>query len=124
MLSSIESSIDRVLLLKFENYVLLLSLMDSAIDVVNGITQNDISLTFEKSNVMSAGKQSDIILKFENADTVKVEGSKTTEVSNLRHHMLSSYVANGRKQNDIIRKVEKSDVISEGKLTLKFRGGT
>ena len=38
--------------------------------------------------------------------------------------MLSIYVANGGKQNDIIRKVEKSDVISEGKLTLKFRGGT
>ena len=52
--------------------------MDSSIDVVNGITQNDISLTFEKSNVMSAGKQSDIILKFQTADNVKVEGSKTT----------------------------------------------
>ena len=38
--------------------------------------------------------------------------------------MLSIDVANGGKQNDIIRKVEKSDVISEGKVTLKFRGGT
>ena len=98
--------------------------MDSSIHVVNGIKHNDITLTFQKSGVMSAGTQSDIILKFEKADTVKVEGSKTTEVSNLRHHMLSRYVANGGKQNDIIRKVEKSDVISEGKLTLKFRGGT
>ena len=80
MLSSIESSIDRVLLLKFQNYVLLLSLMDSSIDVVNGIKHNDITLTFQKSGVMSAGTQSDIILKFEKADTVKVEGSKTTEV--------------------------------------------
>ena len=38
--------------------------------------------------------------------------------------MLSIYVANGGKQNDIIRKVEKSDVISEGKLNdiiLKFQ---
>ena len=33
-------------------------------------------------------------------------------------------VVKGEKQNDIIRKVEKSDVISEGKLPLKFRGGT
>ena len=49
-----------------------------SIDVVNGIKQNDISLTFQKSDVMSAGKQSDIILKFQKADTVKVEGSKTT----------------------------------------------
>ena len=64
--------------MKFENYVLLLSLMDSSIDVVNGIKQNDISLTFQKSDVMSAGKQSDIILKFQKADNVKVEGSKTT----------------------------------------------
>ena len=80
MLSSIESSIVRVLLLKFQNYVLLLSLMDSSIDVVNGIKHNDITLTFQKSGVMSAGTQSDIILKFEKADTVKVEGSKTTEV--------------------------------------------
>ena len=78
MLSSIESSIDRVLLLKFENYVLLLSLMDSSIDVVNGIKQNDITLTFQKSDVMSAGQQSDIILKFQKADIVKVEGSNTT----------------------------------------------
>ena len=78
MLSSIESSIVRVLLLKFQNYVLLLSLMDSSIDVVNGIKHNDITLTFQKSGVMSAGTQSDIILKFEKADTVKVEGSKTT----------------------------------------------
>ena len=38
--------------------------------------------------------------------------------------MLSIDVVNGGTQNDIIRKVEKSDVISEGKLTLKFRGGT
>ena len=38
--------------------------------------------------------------------------------------MLSTDVVNGGTQNDIIRKVEKSDVISEGKLTLKFRGGT
>ena len=80
MLSSIESSIVRVLLLKFQNYVLLLSLMDSSINVVNGIKHNDITLTFQKSGVMSAGTQSDIILKFEKADTVKVEGSKTTEV--------------------------------------------
>ena len=78
MLSSIASSIVRVLLLKFQNYVLLLSLMDSSIDVVNGIKHNDITLTFQKSGVMSAGTQSDIILKFEKADTVKVEGSKTT----------------------------------------------
>ena len=78
MLSSIESSIDRILLLKFKNYVLLLSLMDSSIDVVNGIKQNDISLTFEQSYVMSAEKHSDIILKFQKADNVKVEGSKTT----------------------------------------------
>ena len=78
MLSSIESSIDRILLLKFENDVLLLSLMDSSIDVVNGIKQNDISLTFQKSDVMSAGKQSDTILKFQTADNVKVEGSKRT----------------------------------------------
>ena len=78
MLSSIESSIVRVLLLKFQNYVLLLSLMDSSIDVVNGIKHNDITLTFQKSGVMSAGTQSDIILKFEKADTVKVEGSNTT----------------------------------------------
>ena len=80
MLSSIASSIVRVLLLKFQNYVLLLSLMDSSIDVVNGIKHNDITLTFQKSGVMSAGTQSNIILKFEKADTVKVEGSKTTEV--------------------------------------------
>ena len=60
----------RNLLLKFENYVLLLSLMDSSIDVVNGIKQNDISLTFQKSDVMSAGKQSDIILKFDKYDAV------------------------------------------------------
>ena len=72
MLSSSESSIDRVLLLKFQNYVLLLSLMDSSINVVNGITQNDIALTIQKSDVMSAGKQSYIILKFQKADTVKV----------------------------------------------------
>ena len=52
--------------------------MDSSIDVVNGIKQNDITLTFQKSDVMSAGKQSDIILKFQKADTVKVEGSKRT----------------------------------------------
>ena len=52
--------------------------MDSSIDVVNGIKQNDITLTFQKSDVMSAGKQSDIILKFQKADTVKVGGSKTT----------------------------------------------
>ena len=78
MLSSIESSIDSILLFKFENYVVLLSLMDSPIDVVNGRKQNDITLTFQKSDVMSAGKQSDIILKFQKADTVKVEGSKTT----------------------------------------------
>ena len=78
MLSSIESCIDRVLLLKFQNYVLLLSLMGSSIDVVNGIKHNDITLTFQKSGVMSAGTQSDIILKFEKADIVKVEGSKTT----------------------------------------------
>ena len=78
MLSSIESSIVRDLLLKFQNYVLLLSLMDSSINVVNGIKHNDITLTFQKSGVMSAGTQSDIILKFEKADTVKVEGSKTT----------------------------------------------
>ena len=64
--------------MKFENYVLLLSLMDSAIDVVNGIKQNDITLTFQKSDVMSAGKQSDIILKFQKSEIVKVEGSKTT----------------------------------------------
>ena len=38
--------------------------------------------------------------------------------------MLSIDVVNGGTQNDIIRKVEKSHVISEGKLTLKFRGGT
>ena len=38
--------------------------------------------------------------------------------------MLSIDVVNGGTQNDIIRKDEKSDVISEGKLTLKFRGGT
>ena len=80
MLFSIESSIVRVLLLKFQNYVLVLSLMDSSIDVVNGIKHNDITLTFQKSGVMSAGTQSDTILKFENADTVKVEGRKTTEV--------------------------------------------
>ena len=78
MLSSIESSIDRNLLLKFQNYVLLLSLMDSSIDVVNGIKQNDISLTFQKSDIMSAGKQSDTIQKFQTADNVKVEGSKRT----------------------------------------------
>ena len=78
MLSSIESSIDRILLLKFEKYVLLLSLMDSSINVVNGIKQNDISLTFQKSDVMSAGKERDIILKFQKYDAVKVEGSKTT----------------------------------------------
>ena len=80
MLSSIASSIVRVLLLKFQNYVVLLALMDSSIDVVNGMKHNDITLTFQKSGVMSAGTQSDIILKFEKADTVKVEGSKTTEV--------------------------------------------
>ena len=78
MLSSIESSIVRVLLLKFENYVLLLSLMDSSMHVVNGTKHNDITLTFQNSGVMSAGTQSDIILKFEKADTVKVEGSNTT----------------------------------------------
>ena len=38
--------------------------------------------------------------------------------------MLSIDVVNGGTQHDIIRKVEKTDVISEGKLTLKFRGGT
>ena len=38
--------------------------------------------------------------------------------------MLSIDVVNGGTQNDIFRKVEKSGVISEGKLTLKFRGGT
>ena len=52
--------------------------MDSSIDVDNGITPHDISLTFQKSDVMSAGKQSDIILQFQKADSVKVEGSKTT----------------------------------------------
>ena len=52
--------------------------MDSSINVVNGIKQNDISLTFQKSDVMSAGKQSDTILKFQTADNVKVEGSKRT----------------------------------------------
>ena len=38
--------------------------------------------------------------------------------------MLSIDVVNGGKQNDIIRKVEKSDVIIEGKLNdiiLKFQ---
>ena len=52
--------------------------MDSSIDVVNGIKQNDITLTFQKSDVMSAGKQSDIILTFQKEDIEKVEGSKTT----------------------------------------------
>ena len=56
----------------------MLSLLDSSIDVVNGIKQNDISLTFQKSDVMSAGKQSDIILKVQKAYAVKVEGSKPT----------------------------------------------
>ena len=54
--------------------------MDSSINVVNGMKHNDITLTFQNSGVMSAGTQSDIILKFEKADTVKVEGSNTTEV--------------------------------------------
>ena len=34
---------------------------------------------------MSAGKQSDIILKFKNSDAVKVEGSKTTQFSNFKN---------------------------------------
>ena len=50
------------------------------VDAVNGMKHNDITLTFQNSGVMSAGTQSDIILKFEKADSVKVEGSKTTEV--------------------------------------------
>ena len=54
--------------------------MDSSIDVVNGMKHKDITLTFQNSGVMSAGTQSDIILKFENADTVKVEGRNTTDV--------------------------------------------
>ena len=78
MLSSIASSIVRVLLLKFQNYVLWLALMDSSIDVVHGMKHKDITLTFQNSGVMSAGTQSDIILKFEKADIVKVEGSKPT----------------------------------------------
>ena len=52
--------------------------MDSSIDVVNGIKHNDITLTFQKSDVMSAGTQSDITLKFQKSDAIKVEGSKTT----------------------------------------------
>ena len=45
---------------------------------------------------MSAGKQSDIILKFEKSDAV-------------------IDVVNGRKQNDIMRKFQKSDVMPAGK---------
>ena len=52
--------------------------MDSSIDVVNVIKQNDITLTCQQSDVMSAGKQSDIILNVQKTDVVKVEGSKTT----------------------------------------------
>ena len=52
--------------------------MDSSIDVVHGIKQNDISLTFQKSDIMSAGKPSDTIVKFQTADKVKVEGSTRT----------------------------------------------
>ena len=52
--------------------------MDSSIDVVNGRKQNDITLTFQKSDVESAGKQRDIILKLQKADVVTVEGSKPT----------------------------------------------
>ena len=52
--------------------------MSSSIDVVNGRKQHVTTLTFQKSDVMSAVKQSDIILKFQKADGVKVEGSKTT----------------------------------------------
>ena len=73
---------------KFENYVLLLSLMDSSTDVVNGIKRNDITLTFQKSDVMSAGK---------------LHNSK---ISNSR------YCQRGGKQHDIILKFEKSHVVN------------
>ena len=56
-----------------------------SIDVVNGRKQNDIMRKFQKSDVMSAGKQTDIILKFQKSDAVKVEGSKTTQFSNLKN---------------------------------------
>ena len=52
--------------------------MDSSIDVVNGIKQNDITLTFQKSDVVSAGKRRDIILKVKKADVFTVQGSNTT----------------------------------------------
>ena len=52
--------------------------MDSSIDVVNGIKHNDITLTFQKSDVESAGKQRNIILKLQKTDVVTVEGSKPT----------------------------------------------
>ena len=52
--------------------------MQSSIDVVNGKKQNDITLTLQKSDVTSAGKESIIIPKFQKTDAVKVEGSKTT----------------------------------------------
>ena len=49
-----------------------------SIDVVNGRKQNDIMRKVQKSDDMSAGKQSDKIIKFQKSDADKVEGSKTT----------------------------------------------
>ena len=47
-------------------------------DVVNAGKQDDIVRRFQKSDVLSAGKYNDIIQKFQKSDVVQVEESKPT----------------------------------------------